>query len=156
METKHDLLELFLAQLRTSLFLTFEKQAGLPVRLIEAPPIGPGVIADLNAIDPHHEARLRLIFSEASFLAIANHMLGENEARIGDGNISLAPELLNLIYASARTGINQAGHAFKPAIPYLPSPTASESNLLALPPTRINCECSLGRIALEIRLGERK
>ena len=156
MKTNYDLLELSLAHLRTSMFVAFEKQAGLAVRLTETTPTGPQVFADLDAIDPRFEMHLRIVFSESSFLAIANHMLGEKETNIGDGNISLAPELLNLIYASARTPINQAGYEFKPAIPYLPKSTSNHSNPLSLSTTRINCECSMGPISLEIRIGKRK
>ncbi len=151
-----ELIELFITHLRAALFLTFEKQAGLPVRLIESKSQDQDVVARLDASDSLHQALLQISFPRKTFLGLANHMLGEKEDKIGEGNISLAAELLNLIYASARTHINQAGYKFQPAIPYLVSDTTEEHSLNALTPILVSCECSMGVFNFEIRLRKSK
>ena len=150
-----DLTDLLLTHLRKSLFLTFEKQAGLPLKITDSSDFVPGVTAGLDARDVNFSGHLQLSFTRDSFLSIANHMLGEHENQIGKNNESLAAELLNLIYASARTAINEAGYRFQPAIPFLMS-SFNPAVIGISHPIRIHCESSMGPIRLDIRLEETK
>ena len=152
--SNYDLLEMFVSSLRQGLFLTFENQAGLPLRLVEQDPPREDIVAQLQGLDIHYAIHLKLCFPRSVFLAVANHMLGEAETEVGVSNISLIEELLNLIYVHASAAINEAGHRFKPAIPYLGSILPKGFQNIS-DGARINCECSLGVFSLEIRMRER-
>ena len=56
-------------------------------------------------------------FPKNTFLAVVEGMLGEAQSDINNDNIDACGELLNIVYASARVKINQAGFSFEPAIP---------------------------------------
>ncbi len=60
---------------------------------------------------------VHLSFTESSFLAIMDKMLGEEFSQISDELTSGAAELLNIIYGSAKVILNQQGYAIKAAIP---------------------------------------
>jgi|GEM_PF-5555699 len=63
------------------------------------------------------QGSLALGFPKATFLNVLESMLGEKHAEISDQNADACSELLNIIYASARVKINEAGFDFQPAIP---------------------------------------
>jgi CheY-specific phosphatase CheX len=58
-----------------------------------------------------------LAFPKATFLNVLESMIGEKHAQVTSQNTDACSELLNIIYASARVKINEAGFDFQPAIP---------------------------------------
>ena len=60
---------------------------------------------------------LALGFPKNTFLNVLESMLGEKHTEISNQNADACSELLNIIYASARVKINEAGFDFQPAIP---------------------------------------
>lgn len=60
---------------------------------------------------------LCLGFPKVTFLSVLEAMIGEKHTEISDQNADACSELLNIIYASARVKINEAGFDFLPAIP---------------------------------------
>jgi CheY-specific phosphatase CheX len=64
-----------------------------------------------------YRGSLALGFPKASFLAFLEAMIGEKTTEINAENVDACGELLNIIYASARVKINEAGFSFEPSIP---------------------------------------
>lgn len=60
---------------------------------------------------------ISLGFPKNTFLSILQTMIGETHTEISSQNADACSELLNIIYASARVKINEAGFDFQPAIP---------------------------------------
>jgi CheY-specific phosphatase CheX len=60
---------------------------------------------------------LVLAFSKETLLKIIERMLGETYPELTPENSDAAGELLNIIYSSARKGINEAGFDFGMALP---------------------------------------
>ena len=60
---------------------------------------------------------VHLSFTESAFIGIMNNMMGESFSKIPDDLTSGAAELLNIIYGSAKSILNQQGYNIKTAIP---------------------------------------
>lgn len=111
---------------QNSVVETFSVQVQLPVTLASSNAEGP----DAPKADIHCDCMsvlglkcdqftgsLAIGFPAKTFLAILERMIGEKHAAISPQNVDACSELLNIIYASARVKINEAGFRFEPAIP---------------------------------------
>ncbi|MGZ3691261.1 MAG: chemotaxis protein CheX [Pseudobdellovibrio sp.] len=106
---------------------TFEKQANVkcePLKPIlasvdtktyDAPIALAGVI---SLTTDTFKGNITLVFSEKVFLLIYESMFGEKHEKINSEIVDAAGELLNIIYGTAKTVLNQEhGYQLKPAIP---------------------------------------
>jgi CheY-specific phosphatase CheX len=83
-------------------------------------------------------------------------MLGETYSELNQENMDGAGELLNIVYASARAQINQAGYDFLPALPILVSGNnAPQVHGDAHAIARATCESEFGSLFLEMSLKKR-
>lgn len=64
-----------------------------------------------------HTGSLAIWFPKETYLTVLEKMIGEKHTEITQDNADACSEFLNIIYASARTNINQSGFDFQPAIP---------------------------------------
>jgi CheY-specific phosphatase CheX len=111
--------------LQAAVIDAFKIQAGLAVTVLsvtadntESQPGDPiDCMAVLGMKSSVYQGSLALGFPKATFLALLEKMLGEKYPDIDDKNADACGEMLNIIYASARTNINKAGEDFQPAIP---------------------------------------
>ncbi|MGZ3736517.1 MAG: chemotaxis protein CheX [Bdellovibrionota bacterium] len=99
---------------------TFRTQAQTTAKLAgpldaDAPRASCLSVISLNG--PSHSGTLLVAFPAQTFLGLLNRMTGEIHAEVTPENSDASGEFLNIIYASARTRINQAGFKFAPAIP---------------------------------------
>lgn len=135
-------------------------QVGLKIEL-KVTPKGDRQRVDLIASMPIESkafhGSVALMFPEKTFLQLSNKMLGEDRTSISEENIDAAGELLNIIFASARTTVNGLGHDFQPAIPTLVKGIDSQlfhSSAESVLP--ITCLCELGVFYWESSLRPRK
>lgn len=109
-------------------------------------PAGPvDCLSVIGLKSSEHTGSLSLWFPKPTFLAILERMLGEKFDDITPDNVDACGEFLNIIYASARLNINQAGFDFQPAIPT----TVSGKELSVVSGAhahvlRLTCESELG------------
>jgi len=96
---------------------------------------------------------MALGFPESTFLKVLESMIGEKHAGINAQNADACSELLNIIYASARVKINEAGFDFQPAIPAtvcgekISLPLGSSTSYM-----KFSCEASQGGFLLAFSL----
>lgn len=113
----------------------------------------PGIISLLSAKSDQFHGTLAIYFPATTYVPMMNKMLGETQTEINEGNSDGASEFLNIIYASARNKINEAGFNFLPAIPStlkgtkLEMPKAASAKLM-----KFNCKCSFGPFTVLISL----
>jgi CheY-specific phosphatase CheX len=109
--------------IRTSIVETFRVQAGLAVSVesVSAEVGGEDKSIDcisvLGLTSSAFLGSLALGFPAPTLLQLLEKMLGEKYPALTAQNADACSELLNIIYASARTSMNQAGFDFQPAIP---------------------------------------
>lgn len=105
---------------------TFQIQIGLPVKttatsMSAAETQNATALLDIVSIMgikcSTFTGSLTIGFPKETFLKIIEVMLGETHKDISPQNADACSELLNIIYASARVKINEAGFDFQPAIP---------------------------------------
>ncbi len=100
---------------------------------------------------------LSLAFPRSTFLGVLEKMLGEAISDITPENADACSELLNIIYASARKDINEAGFDFQPAIP-----STISGKELSLPLgqftsfMRFQCSCKQGTFLMAFSLKRSK
>lgn len=96
---------------------------------------------------------IALAFPSSTFLAMLEKMIGEKHAEVTTLNADAGSELLNIIYASARVKINDAGFDFQPAIP---TTICGKDLSLALGNSakylRFNCRCECGDFIVALNL----
>lgn len=80
-------------------------------------PINLDIVSLMGIKSSRFVGSLALGFPLATFLAVLEKMLGERFDAITTENADACSELLNIVYASARMKINEAGFDFQPAIP---------------------------------------
>lgn len=106
-----------------SLRETLKIQANTPVEILQ---VASSERSDLNDVDiiaaigmnsTAFGGTVAICFPKDTFLKIINQMLGESYTEISPENADAAGEFLNIIYASARVKINEAGNDFVPALP---------------------------------------
>jgi CheY-specific phosphatase CheX len=122
MENKEQQIPIFF---RNSIIETFKVQLGTHVEIEAIIPdsakntLSPDIacLSVLGIRSSSHNGSLSLGFPKDTFLAIVDKMLGEKHTEIGPSNSDASGELLNIIYASARSKVNQLGFDFQPAIP---------------------------------------
>lgn len=101
----------------------FKIQAQTDVHLVKVAKHDPKIRSevDISAIlgmsSPALMGSLGIFFPEKTFLNIVSKMLGETFPELTQEISDAAGEMLNIIYGSARTKINESGHNFSPAIP---------------------------------------
>lgn len=102
---------------------TLSIQASTPVQILSVETIQRSPLPDVSLIaavgmnSTQFAGTLAICFPANTFLGLVSHMLGETFTELTPENTDAAGELLNIIYASARAKINQAGHDFTPALP---------------------------------------
>lgn len=106
---------------------TLEVQAGMQVtvqkpqlvRLDEKNPISSiGIVGIMNLATDHFCGSLTLMFSAEVFLKIYERMIGETHTEISHEIEDAAGEILNIIYGTAKTELNQQpGYNLKPILP---------------------------------------
>lgn len=114
---------------------------------------GQGIVSLISAKSDQFNGTVALYFPAETYVPLMNKILGETQNAITDGNADGASEFLNIIYASARNKINEAGFNFVPAIP-----STLKGQNLELPKsggaklTKFNCKCSFGPFLVAISL----
>jgi CheY-specific phosphatase CheX len=148
------------AFIRQAILDTFKVQANLDVTIgsvatvKSSEPAGPvDCLSVLGIKSSEHTGSLSLWFPKPTFLAILERMLGEKFTDITPDNVDACGEFLNIIYASARLNINQAGFDFQPAIPT----TVSGKELSVVSGAqaqvmRLSCESELGPFTIGFSL----
>lgn len=102
---------------------TLRVQASTPVEITRVETIERSSLSDVEIIaavgmnSSLYSGTLAICFPKETFLKVVNQMLGEKYTEITVENSDAAGELMNIIYASARVKINQAGNDFGPALP---------------------------------------
>ena len=114
---------------------------------------GISVAAVLGIRSSELAGTLALCFQKATFLGIVNRMLGEKYVEIDADNSDAAGELLNILYASARVKINEAGNNFLPSLPTVVRGDKIEISHGTVPKiVKIDCHCEFGDFHLEVSL----
>lgn len=78
---------------------------------------GAGIISLLGVKGDQYHGTIAIHFPATTYLPLMGQVLGEKFDSIGPANVDGASEFLNIIYASARVAMNEAGFNFQPAIP---------------------------------------
>lgn len=145
---------------RQAILDAFKVQASLEVNIASATVVKNGeaglsveCMSVLGLKSSAHMGSLALWFPKATYLALLERMLGEKFTEINHENADACAEFLNIIYASARLHINEAGFDFQPAIPTticgkdLSVATGSQAQTL-----RFFCESEIGPFGLGFSL----
>lgn len=150
------------ALLEQAILDTFRVQINQPTQVISKSVETPGKPVSHESIDcmsllalsaKQYEGVLALGFPRQTFLAVLEAMLGEKHDRITAENADASGELLNIIYASSRVKINEAGFDFQPAIP-----NTVHGEAIALSATegksmlKILCRCESGPFIVALHL----
>lgn len=138
---------------------TFAIQAQSPVEILKVTVVDNSALSDSDivaAIGLHSSeaaGTAAICFPDGTFLGVVNRMLGENYSKVDAENVDAAGELMNIIYASARVRINQAGHDFTPAIPTVTRGTGVRiSHGGATKVAVVECRCDHGPFRLEVSM----
>lgn len=104
-----------------SLINVFKIQIGIDlgakVISTRAPTTKIELVATMPFKSAKYQGTIAILFPKDTFLRITNQMLGEQQVEILDENADAASELLNIVYASARSLMNRLGNDFAPALP---------------------------------------
>ncbi|RZA08049.1 MAG: chemotaxis protein CheX [Proteobacteria bacterium] len=110
--------------IRQAILDAFKVQGSLDVKIASATVVKSGeaglsvdCLSVIGLKASGHTGSLSLWFPKETYLALLERMLGEKYPAINNENADACGEFLNIIYASARLHINQAGFDFQPAIP---------------------------------------
>lgn len=121
-------------------------------------PILPIDVVSLMGIkSSQHTGSIALAFPKATFFKFLETMIGETHTEVNNQNADACSELLNIIYASARVKINEAGFDFQPAIPATVCgtgiwfPVAQFNNFI-----RFDCDSEKGKFLLAFALKRTK
>ena len=141
---------------------TFKVQFQTPseiVSVVTEPPSPLGnksLMATLGLKSSDFGGSLALWFPETTFLPIVNHMMGENDTCITKDNADAAGEILNIIYTTAKTKINETGFDFQPSIPTVVIGTNLQLGQgSATKIMKLNCKCSHGEFYVIILLSKK-
>jgi len=109
--------------IRQAIIDAFKVQMSTEISVAVSTEKGPVPAADLSVLSimgvksSNFIGSMALGFPKSTFLKVLETMIGEKHAEISAENADACSELLNIIYASARVKINEAGFDFNPAIP---------------------------------------
>jgi CheY-specific phosphatase CheX len=142
-----------------SLKETFSIQASTTIEILKVCAVEPvhsssaDLIAAIGMKSSTVSGTLAICFPKSSFLGMVNKMLGEGFSEITVENSDAAGEFLNIIYASARVKMNQAGHDFAPAIPTVTRGSDVKISHGGVPKiVKVDCRCEHGEFHLEVSL----
>ena len=151
------------ASLQKSIESTFSIQLSTPAKILSveaAEDTGKSSSIDCMSVlglkSTEYQGALALGFPQKTFLPLVEKMIGEKYQEISKTNADACSEILNIIYASARVSINQAGYDFDPAIPTtllgkeLNLAMGAQSKYL-----RFSCECEYGPFLVALSLRKR-
>ncbi len=138
---------------------TFSIQAGTPVEIVKVYMAEPQSLKDISIISAiglkssKYSGILALCFPSKPFLGILSKMLGESYSEITTENSDAAGEWMNIVYASARVKINQAGNDFSPALPTVTRGSNVQiSHGSTVKIIRVDCQCEFGIFHMELSL----
>jgi chemotaxis protein CheX len=115
------------------------------------------VMAVLSLVSSKNEGSFGLFFPAQTVLGIYNQLSGENQQVVNAENVDSSSEILNIIYGSARTQINEIGNDFKPAIPtVVQGKNLSLSHAADVSIATLTCRCSLGDFQAQVGLKKTK